>query len=413
MGTPSVENPRKETLKHMTDTAQPINVDAIDFFRDESMLVNPYPYYEALRSECPIRREPHHNVMMVTGYDEALAIYNDTTTWSSCTAVTGPFPGFPVSLDEYADGDITDLILKHRDSLPMSDQLPTLDPPMHTDHRALLMRLITPKRLKENEEFIWKLADKQILTFLAAGECEFIADFGGPFAMLVIADLLGVPLDDHARFEAALIKRSQSGGGAIGSTKDDQELGHAPLEYLYHEFTAYIEDRRANPTDDVLTGLAQATFPDGSTPEVIDVVRIAANVFSAGQETTVRLLGTMVQVLADDPEVQAALRADRDLIPNFVEECLRFESPVKGDFRLSRRAHHGGRCSHSRGHHGHADERRRQPRPSQVRRCRHVRRASGQRSPARCIRPRHPHVPRNTARSHRREGVPRADARPH
>jgi cytochrome P450 len=320
----------------MTDTKLPIDVDAVNFFRDETMLVNPYPYFEALRGECPVRREPHHNVMMVTGYEEALAIYNDTASWSSCTAVTGPFPGFPVPLDEYADGDITDLIVKHRDSLPMSDQLPTLDPPMHTAHRALLMRLITPKRLKENEEFIWKLADRQLLTFLATGECEFIGDFAGPFAMLVIADLLGVPLEDHARFEAALIKRAQSGGGAIGSTKENQELGHAPLEYLYHEFTAYIEDRRANPTDDVLTGLASATFPDGSVPDVIDVVRIAANVFSAGQETTVRLLGTMVQLMADDPALQAALRADRELIGNFIEECLRYESPIKGDFRLSR-----------------------------------------------------------------------------
>ena len=109
-----------------------------------------------------------------------------------------------------------------------------------------------------------------------------------------------------------------------------------PLEYLYQRFAEYVEDRRADPRDDVLTGLALATFPDGSTPEVIDVVRIAANLFAAGQETTVRLFGTAFQYLAERPDLQQRLRDEPDLVPNFVEEALRIESPVKGDFRLSR-----------------------------------------------------------------------------
>jgi cytochrome P450 family 150 subfamily A5 len=309
------------------------DVDATNFFRDQSMIDDPYPYYEALRGECPVRREPHENVLMVTGYDEANAILNDTATFSSCTAVTGPFPGFPVPLDEYADGDISELILQHRDSLPMSDQLPTLDPPVHTDHRGLLMRLITPKRLKENEDFMWRLADRQLDTFIDSGSCEFINEFASPFAMLVIADLLGVPEDDHQRFEQALLHQPR--GGGIGSTTA-KPLAHSPLEYLYAEFTSYIEDRRANPQEDVLTGLATATFPDGSTPEVIDAVRVAANLFAAGQETTVRLLGSAVQLLAEDHELQQVIRDNRELIPNFIEESLRTESPIKGDFRLSR-----------------------------------------------------------------------------
>ncbi len=307
------------------------DVDAVNFFRDDEMVADPYPYYEALRGECPVRREPHENVVMITGYEEATAVLNDTATFSSCTAVTGPFPGFPVPLDEYADGDISDLIAEHRDSLPMSDQLPTFDPPTHTDHRGLLMRLITPKRLKENEDFMWRLADSQLDTFVDRGNCEFINDFASPFAMLVIADLLGVPEDDHARFEEMLLHRPE--GGAIGTT---ESMAHSPLEHLYREFTAYIEDRRASPREDVLTGLANATFPDGSTPEVIDAVRVAANLFAAGQETTVRLLGSAVQLIAEDAALQQQLRDNRELIPNFIEESLRTESPIKGDFRLSR-----------------------------------------------------------------------------
>jgi cytochrome P450 len=98
----------------------------------------------------------------------------------------------------------------------------------------------------------------------------------------------------------------------------------------------YIEDRRREPRGDVLTGLATATFPDGSTPGVIDVARIASNLFAAGQETTVRLLGTALQLIAEQPDLQQELRDHRERIPNFVEEVLRYESPIKGDFRLSR-----------------------------------------------------------------------------
>ena len=86
----------------------------------------------------------------------------------------------------------------------------------------------------------------------------------------------------------------------------------------------------------MITGLATATFPDGSLPEVIDVVRVAANLFAAGQETTVRLLASALLMLGEHPELQAVLRDDRTRIPNFAEETLRFESPIKGDFRLSR-----------------------------------------------------------------------------
>jgi len=113
-------------------------------------------------------------------------------------------------------------------------------------------------------------------------------------------------------------------------------MAHGPLEFLYDRFASYIDDRRREPRDDVLTGLATALFPDGSTPGVDDVARVATNVFSAGQETTVRLLGTAVRVLSERPDIQQALRRDRNLVPNFVEEALRIESPVKGDFRLSR-----------------------------------------------------------------------------
>lgn len=307
------------------------DIDNRDFFTDNELLADPYDYLAAMREECPVRREPHHDVVMVTGYDEGVAIYNDTRRFSSCISVTGPFPGFPVTPDHHGDDDITALIAARRGELPFNDQLPTFDPPEHTAHRALLSRMITPKRLKENEEFMWRLADRQLDVALSGEGCEFIGDFASPFAMLVIADLLGVPESDHEEFRSALLSEA----GTIGSSEGDT-MRHSPLEYLYGKFTAYIEDRRRNPRGDVLTGVASATFPDGSTPEVIDAVRVAANLFAAGQETTVRLLSAAVLMLAESPQLQGKLRASRELIPDFIEETLRYESPVRGDFRLSK-----------------------------------------------------------------------------
>jgi cytochrome P450 family 150 subfamily A5 len=308
--------------------------ESTDFFRGSELVADPYPYYAYLRSRCPVQVEPHHGVVMVTGYDEAVAVYTDTRNFSSCNAVTGPFPAFPVPLE---GDDVSDLIEQHRDELPFSDQITNMDPPKHKAHRGMLMRLLTPKRLRENEEFMWRRADRQIDEFVDRGECEFIKDFAGPFTLYVIAELLGVPESDYEWFREELQGDKRREDQALGSV-GRRTLGHSPLEFLYDRFSSYIEARRKDPQNDVLTSLATATFPDGSTPEVIDVVRVAANLFSAGQETTVRLLSSAFQVIGEQPDLQKALRADRERIPDFVEECLRMEGPVKGDFRLARRA---------------------------------------------------------------------------
>ncbi len=304
--------------------------DATNFFRAKPLYQDPYPYYEYLREQGPVWREPHQGVFMVTGYEEAMAVYRDSATFSSCNSVSGPFPGFPVPLE---GDDVSALIEQHRDELPFSDQLPTFDPPKHTAHRGLLMRLITPKRLKENEDFMWRLADRQIDEFLDRGECEFIHEYADPFTLLVVADLLGVPEADHATFREELQgdrrptrRRRKAGEG----------MAHKPLDFLYERFTTFIEDCRREPRHDVLTDLATATFPDGSLPEAHDVMLIAVNLFAAGQETTARLLGQALRFVGERPELQELLRDERDCIPSFIEEALRLESPIQGDFRLSR-----------------------------------------------------------------------------
>ena len=185
------------------------------------------------------------------------------------------------------------------------------------------MRLITPKRLKENEDFMWQFADLLIDRFIDEGSFEMVGAYAEPFTLTVIADLEGVPESDHSLFRERL-------------STAHQDVSHKPLEFLYERFSEYIEDRRREPRNDVLGGLATATFPDGSTPDVKDAALLAANLFAGGQETTVRLLSFALRMLGERPDLQEQVRADRDRIPNFIEETLRLESPLRTQFRMAR-----------------------------------------------------------------------------
>ena len=304
--------------------------ETIDFFSDESLVEDPYPYFDHLRSQCPVLPTDNLGVVAVSGYEEAMEIYLDTETFSSCNSVIGPFAAFPVPLE---GDDVGAIIDNHRDQLPMNEHMVTMDPPMHTQERALVMRLLTPKRLKENEAFMWRAADQQIDEFIGDGRCEFISAYTQPFAMLAVADVLGVPEADHQRF------REFFGlSGAPGEVGGDGDIGLNALAGLDAWFATYIEDRRREPRDDALTRLALGTYPDGTTPDVTAVVRTATFLFAAGQETTARLLAVGLKYLCEYPDLQHELRAHPERIPDFIEESLRIESPVKSDFRLARRS---------------------------------------------------------------------------
>jgi len=304
--------------------------DSLDFFTDQSLVPDPYPYFDHLRAQCPVLKTQNYGVYAVTGHEEASVVYKDAELFSSCIAVGGPFPPLPFTPE---GSDISEQIEAHRDQLPMSDHMVTMDPPQHSRARSLLNRLLTPKRLKENEAFMWRLADQQLDEFIDRGRAEFLNDYAKPFSLLVIADLLGVPEEDHEEFRAALAPRK---GNTVGSL-EGETLEHNPLQWLEDKFCAYLEDRRANPRDDVLTGLATAKYPEGDTPEIIDVVKSATFLFAAGQETTTKLLSASIRLIAERPDVVERLRADRSRIPNFVEEMLRMESPVKSAFRLAKK----------------------------------------------------------------------------
>lgn len=310
----------------MTDLAQ------VDYFTDADVAQDPYDYWDYLREQGPVFREPHYGVVAVTGYQEVQAAFKDVESFSAVNAIGGPFPPLPFTPE---GDDISELIEAHRHEFPIFEHMVVMDPPEHDKARSLLGRLLTPRRLQENKDYIWQLADRQFDEFIANGHCEFLSEYAKPFATLAIADLLGVPDEDRPQ-----IRRNLGAGNAPGArvgALDHEPVGSNPLQYLDDLFSGYIADRRERPRDDVLTGLATATYPDGSTPPLLEVVRPATFLFAAGQETVTKLLSAAVQVLGAQPELQARLRADRGLIGPFIEEALRMQSPTKVDFRLARK----------------------------------------------------------------------------
>jgi cytochrome P450 len=304
---------------------------SVDYFSDQAVAQDPYDYLDYLRSQGPVFREPHHGVVAVTGYAEVMAAFKDVDSFSSVNAIGGPFPPLPF---EPMGDDIIELIEAHRHQFPINEHLVVMDPPAHTRARSLLSKLLTPKRLKENEDFMWRLVDSQLDEFITNGHCEFLAEFARPFATLAITDLLGVPEDDRDEIRQALGAGQPEGGvGAL----DGEPVGLNPLQYLDDKFSAYLAERRREPREDVLTTMATATYPDGSTPELLEVVRPATFLFAAGQETVTKLLSSAVQVLGERPDLQHAVRENRKLVSPFIEESLRTQSPTKVDFRLARK----------------------------------------------------------------------------
>ncbi|EJZ05058.1 cytochrome P450 [Mycolicibacterium vaccae] len=311
----------------MTETGRSVDFETVDYFTDESLVPDPYPYFDHLRAKCPVSQATPFGVLAVTGYEEALSVYKNPA-FSSCNSVAGPFSGMPFGPGE--SDDVSDLIEQHRGAVPMSEHITSQDPPLHTRTRGLLSRLITPKRLKENEDFMWRLADRQLDTFIERGSAEFLGDYAKPFSLLVIADLLGVPAEDHEEFKAAFALET------VGELGKEAPTTHNPLQWLNDKFHAYIEDRRRAPREDVLTELALAKHEDGSTPDIDDVMNLSTFLFAAGTETTTKLVSSAVRFIADNPGSEEMLRRDRSKIPAFLEETLRLESPVKSHFRMAR-----------------------------------------------------------------------------
>lgn len=315
-----------------------------DFYTDDSLVDDPHSYFDFLRNQGPVTRLPHRNVVAVTGYEETVQVMLDTEHFSSINAVMGPIPPLPF---EPQGDDITAQLEAHRAKIPFSDQVVTEQGKRHLDLRSILSTLFTPSRLKALETSLRDTADSLIDEFHADGKVDLVKQYGGPYATLIISDLLGIPAEGRAKFRAYL------GGGIpakLGEAPSAEDVKQNPIYKVGKHIFSYISRRRlmnAEPIrtirklvgqdvdkEDILTELALARYPDGSKPSLVDITGLGAFLFGAGQDTTNRLLANAFRVIATRPDVQQELRDNPKRIPDFLEELLRFDGSVKSGGRM-------------------------------------------------------------------------------
>jgi cytochrome P450 len=299
-----------------------------DFYSDLAIIDRPRDYFDSLRAKAPVAWEPYHNTLMVTGFDEANAVLTDKSgVFSNACSVVGPIPGLPFEPQAH---DITGQLAEHGAALPWADHLVCMDGKKHAEHRMLLGSLLTYKRLKANEDYLRALSDRLIDGFVAAGKCAVVPDYAHATTTYAISDLLGIPEGDRAELlELIGAPPSQLDGDAV------HKVGPDPLIFMKPRFDEYLRERVESPRGDLMSELVQARFKDGSTPDFDTLSNLARFLFGAGQDTTSRLISMAILILGEDPALQARLRREPERIPDFIEEVLRYDAPVKTTYRLA------------------------------------------------------------------------------
>ena len=271
---------------------------------DVEIFADPYPVFRRLREERPLYRNEKHDFFAVSRFKEVEAGLVDRDTFIS------------------GRGAVLELIKANIEFPP--GVIIFEDPPRHTVHRGLLSRLFTPRKVAALEPKIRDFCRRSLDPVVGTGRFDFVRDLGAQMPMRTIGMLLGIPEQDQESVRDAVDARLRTDAGK-------------PMEYseqgLSGEmFAEYVEWRAQHPSDDLMTELLQAEFEDetGVTrrltrEEILTYVNVVAG---AGNETTNRLIGWAGKVLAEHPEQRRDLVRDPALIPNAIEELLRYESPA-------------------------------------------------------------------------------------
>ncbi len=297
---------------------------------DADVVDDPYPIWTELRASCPVYREPEHGVVMVTRYDDIVDVARRPKEFSSVMAAYGPNGAdrgpTPAELCAIAragadhPGQVREVLDAYRPDI--QDQLQHVDPPLHTDHRRIVSRWFTPAAVASREAAIRSIAAGLLDQIDESSHVEMLDAFAGPFPATVVADTIGIPVEDRGTFldwKEEIIGNPEAEVSRV--TSDRYRSIRALFLQLVHE-------RRADPRDDLISALAAQPRLDDAA-----VIGLLMLFLGGGQETTAKALTTGIRILGERPSLQDALRESPSLLPAFIEEVLRFDNPVRGIFR--------------------------------------------------------------------------------
>ena len=284
---------------------------------------NPYLQLDRLRAADPVHRSDALQAWILTRYEDVLRLLRDHEAFSSDPRT--------------ARGGLAAALAEERGNSPLGETRSVLasDPPEHTFLRGIVNRAFTPRSVEALRPRIEALADSLLGEQPDAGEWDLIAGLAQPLPVIVIAELLGIPAEDHARFKAWSDRIAQSTDLLPGAAVIDSIRG-ATAELIDY-FSGFIEDRRRRPREDLISALVGAES-EGRRLTGEEVLAFAILLLVAGNETTTNLIGSGVRALLAHPQAMAALRAQPERIPAAVEEMLRYDGPVQGVVRFARHA---------------------------------------------------------------------------
>jgi cytochrome P450 len=280
---------------------------------DPSFRDNPYPHYPALLSGPPRKFNVFIPTTLIARYDDCLAVLRDPEHFSSrppamlaqLRAEFGPFAGATTMLDS--------------------------DPPVHTRLRRLVNRAFTSRRVKDMESRIRAISAELLDRIARKPDFDLMDDFAGPLPVIVIAEMLGVPAEEHAQFKTWSNQIIEGGRGSFrGVAPGEQAKSNS------QELRAYLADqlerRRREPGDDLITALVQA-HDEGGALAADELLAFVVLLLLAGNETTTNLIGNGTLALMRHPDQLERLRGDLSLMPTAIDEMLRFDSPVQSTIR--------------------------------------------------------------------------------
>lgn len=268
--------------------------------------LNPFPWYEQMRKSQPVSYNTGRGGWGVFRYEDVQHVLTDYATFSS---------------QFYGSGGA------QHTSMPFAASMISTDPPRHRQLRSLVTQAFTPRAIENLSRRIEQIVAALLDQALPRGELEVIHDLGEPLPVIVIAELLGIPTEDRARFKVwsdAVVSFAASG----------EMSGFQAQREMVAYFLQIIEQRRREPGDDLISGLLQAEI-EGERLSMPELLGFCALLLVAGNETTTNLIGNAMLCFTEQPETWTRLRAEPALLPQAIEEVLRFRSPVQAMFRVS------------------------------------------------------------------------------
>jgi cytochrome P450 len=265
---------------------------------------DPYPEFARARAEEPVQRldmsdMPHDEsqpVFIVYRYDDVARVLRDNETFSSA-----------IIIDAFGDAMGKHIMLG-------------MDEPEHRRHRALVSGAFSQKTLARREhDLVGRVANELVDRFVDEGHAELVRQFTFPYPTQIIAGLLGLPAADYPQFQRWSI--------SLLSIHSNRERGVAASQALKEYYSPILEDRRREPRDDLISDLAQAEI-DGERLDDEEIFSFLRLLLPAGVETTFRATGNLLFGLLSHPDQLDDVRADRSLIPQAIEEALRWEAPL-------------------------------------------------------------------------------------